>query len=260
MSVSVVLILMVGLVYLSLGKVSADSISRSFNAKGTIVAGQVVALSFTDKATVELAPAGDPARIFGVAVDRSAAPVTVSQPGQEVFVATGGVYLVLVSTEKGPIRSGNYLSMSSSDGIAAKASGQAYIVGRALQDFDSSSGNTTQGKNGSAIGKISAQITPGRNPSLREDTAVPRALRRLGEAIAGKPLSASRIYAALAIFIITAAIAFGLLWVGVRTGMIAIGRNPLSRHSIMQSLVQVIIAAAVVFFGGLLSIYLFLRL
>ncbi len=258
---SIVLILMVGLVCLSVGKVFAESIVRSFKANGTITAGEVVALSFGNKSTVELAPTNDPARIYGVVVDKNTAAVTISQPGQEVFVATGGVYPVLVSTESGPIHSGNYLAMSSSDGVAAKATGgQAYVVGRALQDFDSSSGSASQGRNGSAIGKVSAQITPGRNPSLREDTAVPRALRRLGEAIAGKPLSASRIYAALAIFIITAAIAFSLLWVGVRSGMIAIGRNPLSRHSIMQSLAQVIVAATIVFFGGLLGIYLFLRL
>lgn len=242
------------------GQARADTIIRSFNSKGDVKPGQVVALVVTDKNTVELAPANDPTRIYGVAVEQSAAPVTVQQPGQNIFVATSGIYPVLVSTENGPITAGDYLSMSSADGIAAKIKGQTFVVGRAAQNFDGSSGSLGAGKNGSAIGKISVQIAPGKNPLQREDTAVPALLRRLGEAIAGKPLSASRIYAALVIFIITVAIAFSLLWAGVRSGMIAIGRNPLSKHSIMQSLAQVIIASAIVFVGGLFGIYLLLRI
>lgn len=242
------------------GFAAADTITHSFNGKGNIEPGRVVALVATDKKTVELAPASDPTRIYGVVVEQSAAPVTIQEPGQNVFVATGGVYPVFVSTENGPIVAGDYLSMSSSDGIAAKAKGQTFIVGQASQNFDGQSGSLGSGKNGSVIGKISVQVAPGKNPLMREDTTVPSLLRKLGEAIAGKPLSAIRIYAALIIFMITAAIAFGLLWVGVRSGMIAIGRNPLSKHSIMQSLAQVIVASAIVFVGGLFGIYLFLRI
>lgn len=238
----------------------ADTITHTFNAKGNIESGRVVALVVSDKNTVELVPASDPTRIYGVAVEQNAAPVTVQQAGQNIFVATGGVYPVLVSTENGPIVAGDYLSMSSSDGIAAKLKGQTYVVGRATQNFDGQSDSVGSGKNGSVIGKISVQVAPGKNPLLREDTAVPAPLRKLGESIAGKPLSASRIYAALIIFIITAAIAFGLLWVGVRSGMIAVGRNPLSKHSIMQGLIQVIVASTIVFAGGLFGIYLFLRI
>ncbi len=238
----------------------ADTITRSFNAKGNIEPGQVVAQVINDKNSVELAPASDPNRIYGVAVDPSAPPVTASQPGQNIFVVTAGTYPVVVSSENGSIAAGDYLSMSSTDGIAARATGQAFVLGRATQSFDGHSGAIGTAKSGSPIGKISVAIAPGRNPLLREDTAVPSALRRLAEAIAGKQVSAARIYASLAIFLVTAAVAFGLLFVGVRSGMIAIGRNPLSRHSIMQSLAQVIIASAIVFVGGIFGIYLFLRI
>lgn len=240
--------------------VAAESIVRSFNAASNIEPGRVVAIVISDKNSVELTPAGDPSRIYGVVVEQSAAPVTLQQSGQKIFVATSAVYPVFVSTENGPIITGDYLSMSSSDGIAAKVKGQAFVVGRAAQNFDGKSAAFGSGKNGSVIGKISVQITPGQNPLLRADTAVPALLRRLAQAIAGKPLSASRIYAALVIFLITSSVAFGLLWVGVRSGMIAIGRNPLSKHSILQSLTQVIIASAIVFIGGLFGIYLLLRL
>ena len=242
------------------GNALADTIVRGFNGQGKIDPGSVVALVASDKNTDELAPSGDPTRIYGVVVEQSAAPVTVQQSGQNVFVATSGAYPVLVSTENGSIAAGDYLSMSSSDGIAARIKGQTYVVGRAAQNFDGKTGSVGSGKDGSVVGKISVQVAPGKNPLLREDTAVPTVLRKLGESIAGKPLSASRIYAALGIFVLTATVAFSLLWVGVRSGMIAIGRNPLSKHSIMQNLAQVIVASTIVFVGGLFGIYLFLRI
>ncbi|MEK7096085.1 MAG: hypothetical protein AAB896_02235 [Patescibacteria group bacterium] len=238
----------------------ADSITRSFIGKSDIKSGQVVALSKSDKNTVELARADDPTHIYGVVVEQSAAPVTLQQPGQNVFVATSGAYPVFVSTENGAIAAGDYLSMSSDDGIVARIKNQTFVIGRASQNFDGQSGSLGSGKNGSVIGKISVQVAPGKNPQLREDTTVPALLRKLGESIAGKPLSASRIYAALVIFIITAGTAFGLLWVGVRSGMVAIGRNPLGKHSIMQNLAQVIVASGIVFVGGLFGIYLLLRI
>ena len=110
----------------------AETVTRSFNGKGAIEPGRVVALVVSDKTSVELAPASDPTRIYGVAVEPAAPPVTAQQPGQNVFVVTGGIYPVLVSTENGPIASGDYLSMSSADGIAARLKGQTYVLGLSL--------------------------------------------------------------------------------------------------------------------------------
>lgn len=241
---------------------SADTVVRSFKTKGSLKTGQVVALVVGDKNTVELAPANDSTRIFGVVIEPEAAPVTLQQSGeQRVYVATDGVYPVLVSTENGEIKAGDHLSMSSSDAIAAKVSfRQPFVLGRASQNYDGSGDRAGSGKDGAAIGRISVQIAPGKNPSLREDIAVPTLLRKLGESIAGKPLSSSRIYSALSIFILTVALAFVLLWVGVRNGMVAIGRNPLSKQSIMQNLAQVIVASVIVLVGGLFGIYLLLRI
>ena len=242
--------------------VSADTVVRSFKSKDTVETGQVVALVVGEKDTVELAPAYDTTRIFGVVIEPEAAPVTLqSQDQAKVYVATDGVYPVLVSTENGQVKAGDYLSLSSSDGIAAKVSfRQPFVLGRASQNYDGTSDKVGTGKDGAAIGRISVQVAPGKNPSLREDIAVPTLLRKLGESIAGKPLSSSRIYSALSIFIITVTLAFVLLWVGVRHGMIAIGRNPLSKHSIMQNLAQVIVASVIVLVGGLFGIYLLLRI
>lgn len=241
--------------------VAADSISRGFKTKGDLQLGAVVAISKNDSGSVELAPAGLPDRIYGVVISPSDAQLSIQNQDQQVLVANGGIYSVLVTADKGAISSGNYLSISSTDGVAAKASNSdSYILGRALQDFSGSNSTASKTSGGASIGKIRAQIAPGKNPLTSSGGLVPDSIRRLSEYIAGRRLSVLRIYMGVAIFLITIIVSFTLVWVGVRSGIIAIGRNPLSRHSIMRSLSQVIFSAAVVFFAGLTGMYLILRL
>jgi len=220
----------------------------------------VVALDKKSTNTVMAAPAADSSQMYGVVIDPTLAAVTIQNPGQQVYVATSGSYQVLVSSEDGVIKAGDYISMSSINGIAAKASPlESSIIGRALSGFDGKTNVITTSK-GTAIGRITINIETGRNPLSRDSVAVPSALRTLGDSIAGKTVTALRIYSALAIFLMTAVIAACLLYVGVRSGMIAIGRNPLSRHSILRSLAQVIVISLLIFIAGLLGVYLLLRL
>lgn len=241
--------------------VAAETIVRSFNAQGNLQPGWVVTLSDTNNSTVELAPSDDTSRIYGVVIDPSAAPLTVQKENEQVFVATSGNYPVLVSTQNGAIRSGDYLSISNTDGIASKAdTNEQFIVGRALEGFDGQGTAIVYANDGSALGRIAAQLLPGKNPLLKDAASIPQPLRRVGESIAGKPLSALRIYAAIAVFVIAALIAAVMLWGGIRNAMVAIGRNPLSRHSIMRGLLQVMLAATSVLIIGLLGVYLLLKI
>lgn len=231
----------------------ADSLPRGFKAKGDLPLGSMVAIVKDDASSVELVPAGLPDRIYGVIIGLSEAPVSIQNKTQQVVVATSGIYSVLADKSKGAISSGDYLSMSSTtDGVAAKAlSGDTYIVGRATEDFSSSDPATS---------KIRVQILPGKNPLINNGSLVPNSIRHLAESVAGRPLSVSRIYIVLTVFLITLILSFTLIWVGVRSGMVSIGRNPLSRHSIMHSLSQVIISAIAVFFAGIVGIFLLLKL
>src|SRR3989344_6134214 len=91
---------------ISSSAVLAETIVNSFDAQGNLQPGWVVALSQSSNTTVELAPANDQSRIYGVVIDPSAAPLTVQKQTQQVFVATSGNYPVLVSTQAGDIASG----------------------------------------------------------------------------------------------------------------------------------------------------------
>jgi hypothetical protein len=255
------LLIATALVVFTTGAVLADAIVRSFDAKGSIQPGWVVALSKTSDTTVELAPASDPERIYGVVIDPSSAPLTVQKEAQQVFAANSGDFPALVSTQNGNIHRSDYLTLSKTDGIAAKAdSNDRFIIGRALEDFSGGSATIVYANDGSALGRIMIQLAPGKNPLLKEEASVPQPLLKAGEAIAGKRLSALRIYASVAVFIIAAVIAAVLLWGGISSAMVAIGRNPLSRHSIMRGLLQVVLASASALIIGLIGVYLLLKL
>ncbi len=259
-SIILPVVLLAALLCVMVTKVRADNIVQGFNATGSPQPGWVVGVSKNSSEVVQPASTSDSGNIYGVVIDPSQAPLTVQRQGQQVYVASSGSYPVLVSTQNGSIRPGDYISVSSIQGVGAKATNdESNILGQALSSFDGSS-NVITSANGTNIGRVTVSIGPGRNPLLVNDVSIPSPLRSIGQAIAGRSVSALRIYAALAIFLVTAIIAASLLYVGVRSGMTAIGRNPLSRHSILNSLSQVVVMACMIFLAGLLGIYLLLRL
>jgi hypothetical protein len=240
--------------------VHADTIVRGFNAKGTLEPGLVVALSGKSTDTVEVSSGNNSSKIYGVVIDPSQAPLTVQKKGEQVFVATGGTYLTFVSTEDGAIKVGDYISISSINGVGSKAVEQPTILGKALEDFSGKSSVITNTAEGHQIGRIRVSIIPGKNPLVKDNVAIPAPLKRFGQAIAGKNISALRIYVALAIFVVTSIIALTVLAVGVRSSITSIGRNPLSKKYILRGLFQVLTVAFLVFLIGMFGVYLLLRL
>ena len=69
-----------------------------------------------------------------------------------------------------------------------------------------------------------------------------------------------KMYVSVAIMAMSIVIAGILLYAGVRGSIISIGRNPLSKRSILRGLMQVIIGGVLVLIIGLFTVYLLLRL
>lgn len=240
--------------------VHADTISKTFGSDKTIAPGYVVALSKTNSNKVELATSKELSRIYGVVISPTDSPVTLQTGNGQVVVSTNGSYSVFVSLDGGVVNAGDYLSMSLTNGVAAKANNaQDYILGRAISGFNGSQG-VLSGSGQNAVGKIPVVVSPGKNPLAKSEPSVPGPLLRIANSLAGRPVSPQRIYTALAIFLISLIVAASLIYVGVRSSMISIGRNPLSKHSIMRGLTQVVVASALVFSAGLLGVYLLVRI
>lgn len=238
----------------------ADNVVEGFYEKGKLKTGQIVKLSTKPPATVEVAPANTSNQIFGVVVDASRAPITLERQNQQVFIATGGSYPVFVTTQNGPINKGDYISMSQIDGVGAKATGnQPLVLGHAEATFDGKN-NVLSHSDKYAIGQIMVALSVLPNTQFKNTLAIPQPLQRLGNSISGREVPPFRVYMALILFLVAISLAVILLIVGTRSSLVALGRNPLSRHSILQGMFQVIAVAVTIFGISVGGVYLLLRL
>ncbi|MEX2006865.1 MAG: hypothetical protein WD877_01715 [Candidatus Saccharimonadales bacterium] len=237
---------------------ASETFVQGYQGRGDLQTGMIAAVTTNDATTVEAAPASNPSRVHGVVVEAERSSAYISGQDRQVLVATGGTYPILVSDEKGTIKAGDYITISSIDGVGANAGRLAVsVVGRALQDFDGRQDVLTRSDNWN-IGRVNADISIAKNPASQSN--VPSVLADISQQIAGKNISPLRVYAAALIFFVAVLSALSLLWVGVRNAMIAIGRNPLSRTSIYRGLGQVIAASGLVFVLGILGVYLVLKI
>lgn len=258
------LVLLVLLSASGTGMLFAQAVTQGYAADGNLQRGMMVSIKEDDATKVQAVDTETSDKLHGVIVDANDAPVTLSAEGQKVFVATSGKYDVLVSNQNGPIKPGEYITISSLAGIGMRVDDhQPFVIGKALEEFD--------GKNGVAstaeldgrtiqIGRVQTDILVARNPLQKPVSNLPDFLRRAAENIAGKPVNTSRVYLSTVIFILSTIVASNLLYGGVRNGIISVGRNPLSKKSIVRSMMQVIIVGITIFVSGIFGVYLLLRL
>jgi hypothetical protein len=253
--------------------VSAQNVTQGYKTDRPIQKGMIVSLDDKDGSKVHAIDPTNPAAMLGVVVASSDSPVSLSGPTgeQQVFVATYGQYEILVSTQNGAVNVGDYVTVSALTGVGMKASStQQMVIGKAVAAFDGKQGvestynlTTSSGQKQIQLGRIKADISVAHNPMYSTEKPqenVPQVLSSAVKLVTDRPLSPSRIYAGLAVLLLTLFLAGGILYAGVRSGMVAIGRNPLAKHSIMRNLLQVTIMALIVFVIGLFAVYLLLRL
>lgn len=246
---------------------------QGYAAEAPIDTGTVVQLTGKESNRVKVATQAQLQNMFGVTVDRGQLPLTLSNESleNEVFVAVSGTYNVLVSTQNGSIASGDYLTLSSINGIAMKAgTEEKTVLGRAGGSFDGKGvtlGTTAlKDKSGKVtktvtIGSIPVTIDIKRNPNEKSTKVnVPEALQRVGQAIAEKEVSPIRMYLSMGITAVSLIAAIAVLYSGIRSGMISIGRNPMSKKSIFRALFEVILTSFVILTIGLFAVYLLLKL
>lgn len=251
----------------------AQNVTQGYKSDQPIQKGLIVALDSSDGSKVIPLTRTNAAAMLGVAVGSTDSPVSLSSPSgeQQVFVATYGQYDVLVSTQNGAIKAGDYITISALTGVGMRADNtQELIIGKAVAPFDGKQNvesrydlSVSSGQRQVEIGRIRVDISVAHNPlySTEQPTEnVPKFLNDAVQLLTDRPVSAARIYASLAILVLTVFVAGGILYAGVRSGMVAIGRNPLAKHSILRNLIQVTIMSLIVFVIGLFAVYLLLRI
>ena len=270
-------------VALILGVVATASVSASaetygggsvasYSADQPIDIGSIVVLTGENSNRVKVATQADVNNMFGVVVDKSQLPFSITNENveNETYVAVSGTYNVLVSNQQGEIASGDYLTLSSVNGIAMRAGEEEVTVfGRANSTFNDSSAalgetelkDSQGGTRTVKFGAIPVTIDIKSNPNHKStDVNAPEFLKRVGEAIADKEVSPIRIYIGVAIAVISLIAAIAVLYAGIRNGVISIGRNPMSKKSIFRAILEVILTAVLILIIGLFAVYLLLKL
>jgi hypothetical protein len=251
----------------------SQAVTQSYNAGSGVQAGMIVELDAKNAKTVVPLSDADSKNLLGVVVPQGSTTIVLSPETakqQQVLVATSGEYSVLVSNQNGPIKIGDYISISAIAGVGMKANGdQEEVLGKAAGNFTGTSNvlGTASLKNAGgqnvkvAIGRVSVDLYISHNPLFDKSAQyVPGFLAKIAVTVANKPVSAARIYLSMAVLLITAFFVANMLYSGIKSGMTAVGRNPLSKKSIVRSLVETVLAGIIIFVVGIFAVYLLLKL
>lgn len=253
----------------------AQAVTKAYKTDATIQRGMIVRLESKDNTKVVPVADKDMKKMEGVVVAANDSPVTLSDADvtkQQVFVATTGRYEVLISNQNGAIKQDDYITVSSLAGVGMKASSkQPRVIGKALSDFDGKTnviGQTTVKTSGGktmsiTLGTVAIEIAVGHNPLEAKKQSIIPGLEKMQQAagtITDEDVTPGQIYVGMAVMILTTIVAGSILYAGVRTSMISIGRNPLARRSVMRNLLQVVITSVIILIIGIVAVYLILKL
>ena len=251
---------------------SGQAVVQSYGTNQVLQTGMIVGLIKSSASQVQALAINDLATMQGVVVAPNNAAISLSNgsSSSQVYVASSGIYNVLISTENGSINIGDYISISSLDGIGMKAEDtESTVIGKAAEAFSGQNGvisTATVKKSGGGtskvdIGSISVDISIGANPALKQGVGgVPGFLQTAASTLANKPVSAPKVYISLLILILSMVISGSLLYSGVKNSIVSIGRNPMARSYIIRGLIQVVLFGVIIFVLGIFAVYLLLRL
>ena len=253
---------------LAVGAASAldiPSIGQSFQADdANIVAGALVSLQ-SDNAKITLSTSRTAVRLAGVVGSKPL--VAVSDGKGTVQVVTEGTTLSLVSDINGAVRSGDHITASPVNGVGMKIAASGVSVGTAQADLSSvvTQERSITDQNGVSrtvhVGAIPVRVHVAAIIVPADDTfRAPSFLQHLGDAIAGKPISAIRIWFATLIFCLLFVAVTVLLYGAIRSSIISIGRNPFSEGALRRALLQTGGIVGVIVVCGLVVMYLILKL
>lgn len=249
--------------------VSAQSLTQGYATDDPIQRATIVSLVQDNPRKVEPSTFDNQERMHGVVVSKNDAPFALSTEDEQTFVATKGRFEVFVSNENGAVQTGDFISISRVSGIGMRSSeNDLFVIGKALTGFDGEE-NVLSYTNiddfGTdkkvAIGRIQVDVGVSGNPLFKPSKAnLPTFLEKAAETIAGKsPVNPVRIYISLVELIVAAGVAGVLLYSGIRSAIISIGRNPLSKKSVTKSVLQVVFTSIIILMLGIFGVYLILR-
>ena len=192
--------------------------------------------------------------VMGVVSDSPAVDIqnTNRLPTTREVISSGNAY-VLVSSINGPINKNDYIASSAQAGIGQKATVDGFVLGVALESYNNADKN--------ALGKILVNVSPHYNATfITSQTNIVESVKTAVGSPFLSPLTTLRYF--LAGIIALLAFILGFIYFGrvVKTGVEALGRNPLAEKAILFSIVFNLFTTIVIMAIGLGIAYLILIL
>lgn len=168
------------------------------------------------------------------------------------IVSSGKAY-VAVSSVNGPIKMGDFITSSPKAGVGQKADKSGNMLGVALEDYS----NTDK----QAVGKVLTALAI--KSSLISSSSRTNLIGSLKSALLAPtltPLSSLRYILAMIVAITSFVLGFVYFGRVSKSGLEAIGRNPLARRMIQTNMVLNLLMTMAIILGGLLLAYIILTL
>jgi hypothetical protein len=253
--------------WLAVAPAALAVVSQAYGTTGSIPLGSLVSLDAKVSGNVVIADLLNQSRLAGVVVSSSTAALSLAGADAtgQVQVATSGAATVLVSTASGDVKVGDSIAASAIAGIGQKAIGHVRVIGTAQADLNAKTAGVTKrsvedesgAKREVAIGQIPVLIAVASNNSDGDQTSgIPTWIQSIADSLAGRAVSPVRVIIAGLILLVGLVSVTVLLYSAVRNGIISIGRNPLSRTSVLKGLFQVAIIAVVILAVTIGAMYL----
>ena len=191
--------------------------------------------------------------LYGVVVYDPAVLLNQSDDPSSYPVVTTGNVRVLVTTQNGEIRKGDYITSSDREGVGMKASRSGYVLGSALEDLVLSD-NVTDGY--VLVGlRTQNYIAPANLQSNLQDIFDISATAAYQQPVAVFRYVVAALVVILSIFL-------GIFYFGriAASGVEALGRNPLAGGRIQISIIMSVLLAIMVVGSGVAVAVFILRL
>lgn len=234
---------------------ATGAISQSYQTSSSNVSRGAL-LSLTSKGTTTVVPADSMAapHLVGVATSKPLVELSSGNAGPStVQVVVSGSTEVLVSDLNGPVKAGDKITASPIAGLGMKALSASEVVGVAQADLDSvktvakdyagTHGGNVSAKVGLLPVAINVTYYSGVPSGSDVSAFVPMFLQKIANSVAGKAVSPLRVLLGAAVLLIGFTMIIIMLYVGIKSEVISIGRNPLASDVLRGGLLDILITA-----------------
>ena len=191
--------------------------------------------------------------MFGVVVENPAAAFEEEKKDTNYLVISSGKTAVRVSSQNGNIKKGDPITTSTIPGVGVLAQKNGYVLGTSLEDYSSD--------NPDSINTIMVAIFI--HPAVGLSGAKSNLMTALRQGLSApifEPLDSLRYLLAALILLLSFVMGFVYFGRVSKTGIEAIGRNPLASRMIQLSIIMHIVITIVIVLIGFGMAYLILIL